>query len=162
MAAFHFRLQPLLDERLQAQKRAEEELAASQKELLVEKRTCNDLQQEQKRIEDLIVRRRRELVGNVPIGGGELEQRKEDLAALGLHLQSARDAVFSQQIVVDEAEAKLEEARRQTAERSREAETLAKYRGKLETEFLREVARKEELELDEIGNVLYLNRNHAQ
>jgi flagellar export protein FliJ len=162
MAGFRFRLQPLLDERLQAQKHAEEELAESQKELLVEKRTWKDLQREQKRIEDLIVIRRRELIGNVPIGGGELEQRKEYLAALSLQLQSARDAVFSQQLVVDEANAKVEAARSRVAERSREAETLAKYREKLEKEFLREAARKEELELDEIGNVLYLNRNHAR
>jgi flagellar biosynthesis chaperone FliJ len=162
MADFRFRLQPLLDGRLQAQTRAEEALAESQKVLLAEKRTRRDLQQEQARIEDLIVTRRRELVGNDPIAGGELEQRKDDLAALGLHLQSAREAVFSQQVVVDEAEAQVEENRLRVAECSREAETLTKYREKLEKEFLREAARKEELELDEIGNVLYLNRNHAQ
>ena len=96
------------------------------------------------------------------VGGQRLQQRKEDLDALGQELLAAREAVFSQELVVEEAELKVKEARARLAERSRDAETLAKYRKRLQEEWLRENSRKEELELDEIGNTLYLNRNRTQ
>jgi hypothetical protein len=162
MPPFHFRVQPVLDRRLAAQKEAEEELARHQKQLLEQKRVWSDLQQAEKRIADRFLTLRRDLLGNAPVGGQRLQQRKEDLDALGQELLSAREGVFSQKLVVEEAELKVNEARVRLAERSRDAETLAKYREKLQEEWLRENSRKEELELDEIGNTLYLNRNRTQ
>jgi hypothetical protein len=52
---------------------------------------------------------------------------------------------------VQDAKGRVEEARR-------EAEVLAKHRKKQEERFLREAQAKEDLELDEIGNVLYSTR----
>jgi flagellar export protein FliJ len=162
MPGFRFRLQPLLDQRLEAEERAKEELAERQRELLIQRHAANDLQQKQERIESLVLGLRRELTGLASIGGAELERRKEYLGALAQDLQSARDAAFFQQLVVEEAETKVQQARALVAERSREAETLTRYREKLQKEWNLETLRKEELELDEIGNTLYLNRNRTR
>jgi hypothetical protein len=44
----------------------------------------------------------------------------------------------------------------------READVLAKYREKAEKRFLRDLARKEELEEDEVGNMLFLSRSRSR
>ncbi len=60
--------------------------------------------------------------------------------------------------MVETCEAALKEAKEHAAEARREVEVLAKHREKQEQRFRRELEAKEEVALDEIGNVLYATR----
>lgn len=161
MAGFKFRLQPLLDEKLQKKKEAEDALVARQKELRAEEERLKELRlHEQSQIAKR-VRLRGELL-SFPLGGNlsgeEIQRRMQYLKALGLEVDAARDAVFSQQMTIDEAREKLAEAQRNLAECSREAEVMNKYRAKLQQRWARDIEQKEALEQDEVGNMLYMKR----
>jgi flagellar biosynthesis chaperone FliJ len=63
--------------------------------------------------------------------------------------------------VLEGCEERLAEARRDLGEITREVEVLHKHRERLEQRFLREIERKDALEQDEIGNVLYMSRRRS-
>jgi flagellar export protein FliJ len=157
MGAFQFRLQPLLDRELERREEAQEALAARQAELRAEMETAEELRRRESRIEERRSARRRELLAGAATGAA-VQQRADYLAALGRDLEAARDAVFSQQMVVREAEDKVAHARSHLAECSRRVEVLQKYRGRLQERWRKEVERKQAMEQDEMGNVLYLAR----
>lgn len=164
MATFRYRLQPLLDQKSREKEEAEEALAERQKELRAERLKLEELRRKE---EQLAARRdglRRSLLdggGEQPVTGDEVRRRVERLRALGQDVETARDAVFSQKIVIEEAEERLENARRQVAECTRQVEILTKHRSKLERRFLAEVERKEALEQDEIGNILFMRNRQS-
>jgi flagellar biosynthesis chaperone FliJ len=75
-----------------------------------------------------------------------------------MDVQEARSAVLSQQILVDQARERVNEAKGTVASRRLDEEVLEKYRQKAKTRYEKEESYKEELEQDEIGNVIYLGR----
>jgi siroheme synthase len=75
-----------------------------------------------------------------------------------MDMQEARSAVLSQQILVDRALELVKKANAVLAFRRLDEEVLEKYRQKAKTRFEQEESYKEELEQDEIGSVIYLNR----
>ena len=159
MAKFRFRLQPLLEQKEKAQEEAEREVTARQKELEAEQKEMERLKQRER---DLI-QQRQELRLNMMktaegerLTGDELIRRRTFVEALGQDIDAARDAVFSQRMVVDECEERVTRAKAHVAECKREVEILVKYRDKLQERHRREEERKEELELDEVGNMLYM------
>ncbi len=164
MATFRYRLQPLLDQKSREKEEAEEALAERQKELRAERQKLEELR---KKEEQLAAQRdglRRSLLdggSERPVTGDEIRRRVERLRALGQDVETARDAVFSQKIVIEEAEERLENARRQVAECTRQVEILTKHRSKLERRFLAEAERKEALEQDEIGNILFMRNRQS-
>jgi flagellar export protein FliJ len=165
MAAFKFRLQPLLDQRIEAAKQAEEAYAARQAALRAEQQRLEDLRQ---REQDLVAKRqhlRRNIMTPEPgasgLSSGGVQQRVEYVKALALDIDRARDEVFSQKLVVDEAEERVAEAKKHMLECQRQVEVLEKYRERLAERFRREQERKEELELDEIGNMLYMGKRRS-
>jgi len=164
VATFRYRLQPLLDQKSREKEEAEEALAERQKELRAERQKLEELR---KKEEQLAAQRdglRRSLLdggSERPVTGDEIRRRVERLRALGQDVETARDAVFSQKIVIEEAEERLENARRQVAECTRQVEILTKHRSKLERRFLAEAERKEALEQDEIGNILFMRNRQS-
>src|SRR5262249_33579808 len=88
----------------------------------------------------------------------EVQGRKAFVEALGEDVEKARDAVFSQEMVVQERNEGVGTATRQVAECTRQVDVLEKHRGKLEKRFRDELESKEALEQDELGNVMYLMR----
>jgi flagellar export protein FliJ len=162
VAVFRFRLQILLEQKLQAKKEVEEELAKRQAELAAEQNTLADLQRRAESLTQKLHNARREGAHMSSVSGQDLLNYSTYLESLGEDIESARDAVFAQELVLDEFKEKVEQARAHLADCSREAEILTKYKDKLERRFQRQVEQKEELEQDEIGNMLYLNRRHAQ
>ena len=95
------------------------------------------------------------------IAGTEIKRRVEYIKFLGQEADTAREAVYAQQLVVTEAENKLKAARQHLTECTRDVDVLNKYREKQEKRFLRAAEQKEALELDEIGNMLYTNRRRS-
>jgi flagellar biosynthesis chaperone FliJ len=158
MPTFQFRLQVLLDRRLDQKKQAEENLAARKRELTDEQRALRELEDEADRLQRLYEGKRADRVTAESRQASELVRRNEYLSRLKSDVQAARSDVLSQQVFVDEAQDAVHQAQELLTECRRQVEVLEKYREKTEKRFLQELAYKEELEQDEIGNVMHLSR----
>src|SRR5262249_831880 len=92
------------------------------------------------------------------ITGLEIRRRREHLQSVSLELEAAKDAIFAQQLFIEECKEQLDQAQQHLVACSREVEILNKHRQKLEQRVQREADRKEAQELDEIGNMLYIGK----
>jgi flagellar biosynthesis chaperone FliJ len=158
MAEFVFRLQTLLDQRTQARKKAEEELAARERELAAERKTMQELESAARDAEARYQRKRTERSMSGRNLGVPFLNQDSALAGLKLDVQAARSDVMSQQIFVDQAVERVNEAHAALAARKQDEDVLEKFREKSKARFLQEENYKEELEQDEIGSVMYLSR----
>ncbi|HEX4167443.1 MAG TPA: hypothetical protein VHZ55_18415 [Bryobacteraceae bacterium] len=161
MPPFRFRLQVLLDRRLEEQQRAEEALRQRQQELAVEQQTLEALQEEVTRISALYQRRRSERL-TAHERGFRVSNQTDFLSALKLDIQAAQSGVLSQQLFLEQAQEAVAEAQDNLAVCRREVDALDKYREKAKKQFELEAAYREELEQDEIGSVMYLGRLKKQ
>jgi flagellar biosynthesis chaperone FliJ len=165
MAAFTYRLQLLLEQKEGIKKEAERDLVQAEKELEEQKRRLRELQQT---VKDLVEKRQhmqRELLAK-PTEGGALnartvQERIEYSKAVGLQIEDAQSDVNSQHGRVEQCESEVREKRKRVQEATREVEILQKHRAKQEERFRRELREKEDLELDEIGNVLFMTRRRS-
>jgi flagellar biosynthesis chaperone FliJ len=159
MRAFTFRLQRLLDQKLDLESKAKLAVAEKQKTLDEQQAALSRLQEDQKRIERSIHHAREMmLTGPAANAGADIERRNEYLTALEQDFSAARRQTLIQQFAVEEAEAKLSEAQTYALECSRETKKLTRYRERLEERFLEEVQKQEEREQDEIGTTMHLSR----
>jgi flagellar biosynthesis chaperone FliJ len=162
MAQFTYRLQLLLEQKEDAKREAERELARREHELEMQVAALRSLQQRQKELVERRERLRRELMAKPGEQGTlmahEVLERSEFVKVVGLQIDEARNDVQLQRTVVETYELKVQEAKKSVEEAKREVEVLTKHRAKQEERFLREQQAKEDLELDEVGNVLYTTR----
>lgn len=161
MQRFVYRLEPLLEQKQALKKESETAFGARQQEL----RDAQTRLSELKEAENQAKLKKKEFRGNLLSGGGEgraISNRVERLRFLEQQESDARNDVFSQQLAIEECEQRLEQARQEMTERSREVEVLTKHREKSEEEFWSEVNRKEALEQDEIGATLYEARRRRK
>jgi flagellar export protein FliJ len=163
MSAFRFRLQPLLDRKNELKEEAEKALLARQKELAAEQERLEAARRHEQDLIEKKQRLRREIMVNQGgvISGDEVRRRVEFIRFVGQEVDTAKEGVYAQQLVVAEAETRLKAARRHLVECTRDVDVLVKYRERQEARFLRDLERKEALELDEIGNVMFTNRRRA-
>lgn len=163
MAAFIFRLQVLLDQKLEIQANAR--AAAVEKQLILDEqqRILDELWQNEKRIEQSIFRIRDELLlTSGPNVVADVQRKNDYVAALRQDLNAAHNRTLIQKFAVEEAEMNLNEAQAYALECFREAEKLSRYREKLEKRFFAEAAKKEHLEQDELGTAMYLSRRAGE
>jgi YscO-like protein len=158
MPVFQFRLQALLDQRLEAKKRAGEALAGRLQELAAEQQTLQDLEKEVERLTKLHQEKRLELAKPRARQGLRLTNQTDFLQGLKLDIQAARSGVLAQQIFVEQAEEAVCKTQQVVVACQRDVDVLDKYRERVEKRFWAELAYQEELEQDEIGNVMYLSR----
>jgi hypothetical protein len=158
MAVFQFRLQVLLDQRAETLKKADEALAASKRELAIERRATEELEEEVSRFEELYRRKRVERVSLRQGGGASLARRSGRLAGLQIDLQTAQASLLSQQVFLDQALDAVQVAKAKVEARRRDVDVLERYREKAEAKYLLQEAYREELEQDEIGNVMHLSK----
>lgn len=162
MAKFQFRLQILLDQKQENKKQAEEELAKQETELASEQTALADLRRHEETLVQELKLARHELAYISSTTGENLSTYFARIESLNERIDAARDAVFAQELLIDESKERVEQAKTHLMNCSREVETLTKYRDKLEQRFLRQLEQKEDLELDEIGNMLYVSRRVTQ
>jgi len=162
MAQFTYRLQLLLEQKEEAKKNAERELKRCEQELETQ---ISELERRRRVEQELIEKRkqlRRDLMSkpgeNGTLTAREVFDRSEYIKVVGLEIEAARAEIVAQEAVVQRCERQVQEAKARVEEARREAEVLTKHRKKQEERFLREAQAKEDLELDEIGNVLYSTR----
>jgi flagellar biosynthesis chaperone FliJ len=138
--------------------KADEELQAQQQQLRITEERVQKLNNTRDKL-------RRELLatpsGRPSLSAQEARQRFDYVTALSLQIEEARQAVFSQRTAVEQAEKRVQQAMAQVETARREVEVLTKHRARQEERFLGEARSREELALDEIGNVLYTTRRRA-
>ncbi len=164
MALFKYRLQPLLDQKEERKKDAAEKLAESRRQLAAEQQRLEELKLQVEQLKQKREALRGAMLTGAPgslLTGAEVRQRVDHVHTVGGELESAKDAVFSQGIAIEEAEDRVNEAQQHLVDASREVDILTKHRDKSERRFLREIEIKEELEQDETGTTMFLNRRRS-
>lgn len=160
MAKFVYRLQALLEQRIEAKDLAQQDVTAALRNLQEAQETLVELRNKERELIDNKAERRRSMF--IDDGGGlsatELKDRVAHLKGLDLEIDEAGAEVLGQRIVVSECEEVVQTARQRLADAAREAEALVKHKAQLAERFNGELARKEELELDEAGTMAFLKR----
>ncbi len=163
MAVFSFRLQTVLDQKLDTQAKARAAVAERQRLLEEQQSILLQLVEDEKRIQRSIVRARDALLlATVTNSGADVQRKNDYLAALRKDLSAAHDQMLIEQFAVEEAQMNLDKAQAYALECFREAEKLKRYRAKLEKRFFAEAVKKEELEQDELGTTMYLSRRAGE
>jgi len=158
MPKFEFRLQPLLEKKKNETKEALNLLTERGREVAEAEAELRSLQQREAEMAEEI-RGKRHALANAPVTSGEeLRARRDHIRAISQDLELAKDNTMAQGLVVEQARERENEARANLAECRRQEEILEKYRDKQAERFHRQQEQKEALELDEVGNTLYLNR----
>lgn len=159
MPAFNFRLQPLLDQKLEAETEAKVALALQAQALEREQNTLCQLLKAEQQVQQRVAGALEELLSAAQTNAGvDIQRRNDHLLGLQQDLRSAQDAVLFQKFTVEEAELGLKQARHKVVECSREVQKLTKFCDKLKSRFLADLTRKEALEQDEAATVLYLRQ----
>jgi flagellar export protein FliJ len=162
MPLFQYRLQPLLDMKIERKDELEAALAQRRKELAVERDALAELERAQ---EALTARLADALRARLGAGSGAngyvLGQHTEYLRGLAGDVTAGKGAVSAQRLRVREFEGRVTEARRLLAEAAREVDVLKKHRERLETRFRRALERKEAVEQDEMGGIIFNQKRRA-
>jgi hypothetical protein len=163
---FVYRLQLLLERKEEAQKEAEREATQREQELQTQ---LNMLEELKRREKALIAKRgqmRRDLLSkpapDATLSVSDVQQRAEYVKAMAFEIEQAGNDVLAQNSVIETCQAKVDEAKQVAHEARREVEVLTKHRSRQEERFRREEQAKEDLALDEVGNVLYSTRRSSQ
>ena len=163
MAAFRYRLQPLLDLKLERREELERALAKRQRELAAEEEALAELGRAQDAMKSKLVEAlRARLSAGAHTDGHTLRLHTQYLRGLTADVETGKGAVAAQRVRVDEFQDRVAEARRQLAEAAREVEILDKHRERLEKAFLKAAERKEALEQDEMGGIIFNQRRRHE
>lgn len=163
MPEFLFRLQTLLDQKLDMETKARAAVVEQQRIFDEQQAFLLQSIDNRNRIERSISRARDELLLTaVPNKGADVLCRNQHLVALKQDLSAAHEQMLIQKFAVEEAEANLMAAQTHALECWREAEKLSKYKERLETRFFADAAKKEELEQTELGTTMYRSRRASE
>lgn len=159
MQTFKYRLQPLLDLKIDQKSQLQASVAQCQRELAAEQEELAKLQRAEGQLEKKLLEARRAMfAGANGASGFAIQQHKDYLNGLATDLETARNSTFSQQLRVSEFEAKLAEAKRQLMECLREIDVLTKHRERLQQRFVKAAENKEAAVQDEIGTAMFVRK----
>ena len=127
MPVFRYRLQPLLEQKIQLKDEAAQILFTKKQRLRTATEKLIELDRQQQVLAERKDASRRGLLaagGPSGVSGLEIRRRSEYLTALGLDLEAAKDAVFAQKIFIDECNREVADAQDHLAKCSRDVEVL--------------------------------------
>ena len=158
MAQFRYRLQTLLEQKLQAKEEAQHGLAAAQRDLRKGQDELEACRGEQQAAAERLQNARAEALSPVARAttGEWMRLKRAHIHRLEEQLERAVAETRAQELSVTEAEERLAAARQTLASRSRDVEVLEKHRARLERRFRGETERKEALDQEEMANVIFL------
>lgn len=156
MSGFYFRLQQLLDQRVLVKEEAVRNMAARREELRKEEAALAQIQGHIKNMTQQIRSTRQAALGSRHVGVQALIRLSDYLRGLSDDAGNARHALFAQEVAVDDAKARLDQALAHLAVSQRQEEILTKFRDRLHHRFVKTESRKAEAELDEAGTIQYL------
>lgn len=158
MGTFVYKLQPVLEQRLEKEEAARELVAAAQRTLDDARRRQAQLEAERDQIVAYLADARARFL-DVPASGqiaaSVLLERRERIDALDDQRRNAEAAVMSQQMHVLDCEDEVEKAKQHLTDCTREVKVLEKHREKQQLKFVRDQEAREEALQEEIGNSLY-------
>jgi flagellar export protein FliJ len=162
MAQFKYRLQPLLDLKIERRDEFELALAERRKELAEEQQALAGLECARDTLAARLVEAlRSRLAAGKEANGYELSQHTEFLRGLTADLTAAKSAVSAQRFRVQEFEERVVDARRDLTDAAREVDVLKKHRERLESRFIRALEHKEAVEQDEMGGIIFNQKRRA-
>ena len=164
-AHFNYRLQVLLELKKEAENNAEQILKEKKQELASQLGKLELLRLRENKLREQRDQLRKEMLSKpgegVAITAREVQARSEYVKQVGLNIEHEHSDVLAQSLVVEQAQLVVKEAAQHATEARREVEVLAKHRAKQQERFLRELQAKEDLALDEVGNILYSTRRQS-
>jgi flagellar biosynthesis chaperone FliJ len=156
--AFRYRLQPLLDRKVQVRDEAQQALVEAQRDLRKEEEELESCRREQEGCEERLRQAHSEWLSPAAgaSSGEAMRLRRGHIQQLDRERRAAAEETHAQESSVADAGERLAGARDTLAARSRDVEVLEKHRVRLERRFLENAARKEALDQEEIANVVFL------
>ena len=159
MTVFRFRLQALLDKKIEERNLATVELTEAKRVHRTAQQKLSDMEKLEQKLAEQIASTREQLLIESQASSIQLGRLTKYLRGLEQDERSARHSIDLQRQIVKGAEEQVRKAHTWLAERSREMEVLDKYREKLRKSFLRAALRKEEIDQDEISALLHPKRS---
>jgi len=160
-----YRLQALLTIKQRMKKKAEIALALAIKALLEAKKKLEKLEKEKEEIIEAWKLARKEMKSKVATGVmiGEGNVYVNYLRKLKEDEEKKEQEIEDQKGVVEEAETAVKAARKEYIEACKELRVMEKHKELWEKKIKAEISRKEEREMDELGNVIHqLRRMHGE
>jgi flagellar biosynthesis chaperone FliJ len=155
---FRYRLQVLLDRKVQARDEAQQALGEAQRDLRKEEEELESCRREQESREERMRQARAEWLSPATgaSSGEAMRVRRGHIQHLDRECRDAAEETRAQELSVADAGERLAAAREILAARSRDVEVLEKHRARLERRFVENLARKEALDQEEIATVVFL------
>ena len=160
-----YRLQALLTIKQRMKKKAEIALAHAIKALMEAKEKLKKLEGEKEEIIEAWRQARKEMKSKVATGVmiGEGNVYVNFLRKLKEDEEKKAEEIEDQKGVVEEAETAVKAARKEYIEACKELRVMEKHKDLWEKKVKAEISRKEEREMDELGNVIHqLRRMHGE
>ena len=158
MTVFRFRLQVLLDKKIEERNLAAVKLTETKRVHRTAQQKLSDMEKLEQKLAEQIASTREQLLIESQASSIQLGRLAKYLRGLQQDERSARHSIDLQRQIVKGAEEGVRRAHTWLAECSRQMEVLDKYREKLRTSFLRAALRKEEIERDELSALLHPKR----
>jgi flagellar biosynthesis chaperone FliJ len=153
MARFTYRLQQLLDVKLERKEELQQELGRRLQDLAAEQQAGEELRRERILVEERVTAARTAMLsGTEGVSGRTIRQHADYVRGVSSDLAAAKDAEFAQELRIREFEERAAAARRLLADCAREVEVLDKHRDRLERRFLKELEKQEAIQQDDITN----------
>lgn len=157
MPAKKYRLQALLTIKQRLKKKAEVQLALAIKALMEAKEKLKKLEEEKEEIVRKWEESRKEMKSKMAYGAfvGEGNVHVNFLRKLKEDEEAKEEEIQDQKQVVSEAEDSVKKARKDYIEACKELRVMEKHKELWEKKVREELSRKEEREMDELGNVIH-------
>jgi len=159
MTVFRFRLQALLDKKIEERNLAAVKLTEAKRAHQTAQQKLRDMEKREQKLAEQIAGAREQLLIESQSSSTQLGRLAKYLMGLEQDQRSARHASDLQRQTVKGAEEQVRKAHAGLAECAREVEILEKYREKLRNSFLRAALRKEEIDRDETSALMHPKRS---
>lgn len=153
-----YRLQPLLEIKLRARKRAEIRLAKAIAHLEAEKKKLKKLEEEKQAIIKRQKECRRELHEKVSGGRAHVRDgsiRVNFLKKLGDDEKEKDKEIVAQKQTIEACETEVKRARREYIDAVKDLRVMEKHKDLWRKKVQAEITRQEEKEMDELGNIIH-------
>lgn len=153
-----YRLQPLLQIKERARKRAEIALARALGRLVQEQKKLKKLEEEKKKILERKKQVRREMHEKMASGDAQVKDsrvRGNYLRRLEEDEKKKEEEIEAQKKVIVDCEMQVKRARRDYIDAVKELRIMEKHKELWKKKLALEISREEEKEMDELGNVIH-------
>lgn len=155
-----YRLQMVLEQREAEKKKKEEQLAETQKALREEKKKLEELEEERRQVDVRKEQATQDFHARMMQPGCNIaeEADRHDWYQKAQNAEAERidGEIAAQKQAIRRAEQRVEEARHELTQAATELQAMEKHKEKWTKEVKREIAEKEQLQQEEIGEAMWL------